>query len=110
MEPTSFADPLPPARGDHPPGRDPTMRHHLLAALAAWAVASATGSAAAPAPAADAGAAVTRLGAEAFAERDAAARLLERLGAAALPALRGAVRSEDPEVRRRAAAIVERIE
>jgi hypothetical protein len=51
-----------------------------------------------------------RLGAARYPEREAAARALEALGRDALPALRAARRSEDPEVRARSAALLARIE
>jgi hypothetical protein len=53
---------------------------------------------------------VARLGAASYAERERAAAVLERLGRDALPALRGAERSRDLEIRTRAAAILHRIE
>jgi hypothetical protein len=52
---------------------------------------------------------VERLGSGRFEERERAARELERLGAPALPALRRARGAADPEVRGRAAGLVERI-
>lgn len=51
-----------------------------------------------------------RLGSVAFAEREAAAAELETLGLDALAALRKASRSDDLEVRRRAAELMSRIE
>lgn len=54
---------------------------------------------------------VQRLGSDRFAEREAAARVLDGLGEKALPALREAsTQGEDAEVRRRAQALVARIE
>src|SRR5262249_38501900 len=53
---------------------------------------------------------VAGLGSDEFSERESAARRLERMGTTALPALRNACKSSDPEVRRRAASLVERIE
>src|SRR5690348_11567137 len=53
---------------------------------------------------------VERLGAPRYAEREEAAKALERSGAAAVPALRAARKARDPEVRARAAALLERIE
>jgi hypothetical protein len=58
----------------------------------------------------DPAALVERLGAPRYAEREAAAQALEALGREALPALRSARRNDDPEVRARAAALLERIE
>jgi hypothetical protein len=52
---------------------------------------------------------VNRLGSGAYREREAASRELDTLGAAALDALRRAAASADPETRRRAADLVERI-
>ncbi len=53
---------------------------------------------------------VAGLGAETFAAREAAARALDALGAAALPALRRAAEGDDPEVSRRARDLVRRVE
>src|SRR4051812_16054135 len=53
---------------------------------------------------------VEQLGAPRFAERERATEELARLGARALPALRAALDSKDPEVRTRAAALVEKAE
>jgi hypothetical protein len=53
---------------------------------------------------------VARLGSARYAEREAAEAALERLGRAALPALRASRDSRDPEVRSRAAALIQRIE
>jgi hypothetical protein len=61
-------------------------------------------------PAADPSELVNRLGAARFADREAAAAGLERLGRRALPALRTARDQRDPEIRSRAAALVTRIE
>lgn len=53
---------------------------------------------------------VARLGSGRYAERQAAANALERIGRNALPALRSARDSRDPEVRTRVAALISRIE
>ena len=53
---------------------------------------------------------VRRLGSDRFAERVEAARALERLGKAALPALRAAKDSQDPKVRVRVAALLESLD
>ncbi len=53
---------------------------------------------------------LNRLGSPRFSERQEAMRSLEALGQAALPVLRKAQRTNDPEVRNRAFALVERIE
>jgi RNA polymerase sigma factor (sigma-70 family) len=53
---------------------------------------------------------IDQLGSDRFAEREAASRELDRLGAAALGALRKAIQSSDPETRRRAEALVKKIE
>ncbi len=53
---------------------------------------------------------VARLGATRYADREAASLALEQLGRPALPALRMARGSRDPEVRNRAAGLVHRIE
>src|SRR5262249_30564213 len=63
-----------------------------------------------PGRAPDPAALVERLGAPRYAEREAAAAALERAGAAAVPALRAGRRARDPEVRARAAALLERVE
>jgi hypothetical protein len=52
---------------------------------------------------------IAQLGSQKYAERQAAARTLDRLGAAALPALTRATKSKDPEVRRHAEALVQKI-
>jgi hypothetical protein len=52
---------------------------------------------------------IGQLGSQKFGERRAAARALDRLGPAALPALRLAARSDDPEVSRRARALIKSI-
>lgn len=64
----------------------------------------------APEGSADPGAIVARLGANRYSEREAAARALVRLGRPALPALRAARDSRDPEIRTRAAGLLHRIE
>jgi hypothetical protein len=53
---------------------------------------------------------VEQLGSARYAEREAAASALERIGRSALAALRAAHESRDPEVRTRAAALAQRIE
>ena len=53
---------------------------------------------------------VGQLGASRFAEREQAAVLLERLGRAALPALRSTHDLKDAEIRTRAAALIVKIE
>lgn len=52
---------------------------------------------------------VEQLGADRFADREAAAATLEKIGTPALPALRDAARSESPEVRERAAQLATRL-
>src|SRR5262245_30417316 len=52
---------------------------------------------------------IAKLGSQKVGERRAAARALDRLGPAALPALRLAARSDDPEVSRRARALIKSI-
>src|SRR5947209_5791743 len=49
---------------------------------------------------------ITQLGSDEFAEREAASRRLEAIGAPALPALHRAAASQDPEVRRRAGQVI----
>src|SRR5262245_33107942 len=53
---------------------------------------------------------IDRLGSAQFREREAACRELDALGEAALDALRKAASAGDPETRRRAAELVERID
>jgi hypothetical protein len=53
---------------------------------------------------------VAQLGSRRFTEREDATRALDAVGAAALPALRTALRGPDAEVRRRAAELIGRIE
>jgi hypothetical protein len=53
---------------------------------------------------------VERLGGDDFRDREAAARELDALGAAALPALRAARKHSDPEVRRRVADLLSALE
>src|SRR5262249_29904317 len=50
------------------------------------------------------------LGAGRFADREEAARALAELGREGLPALRAAKKSQDPEIRSRAEALLDRIE
>lgn len=61
-------------------------------------------------PEADPASLVARLGSSKFAEREAASRSLQELGPRALPALRAARESKDPEVRTRVAVLVDKIE
>jgi hypothetical protein len=53
---------------------------------------------------------VRRLGSDRFAERLEATKALERLGSAALPALRAAKDSKDPKLRTRVASLLETLE
>lgn len=59
---------------------------------------------------ADLGGLVTQLGAPRYAQREEASRTLEDLGRPALPALRAARDSRDPEIRTRASGLVQKIE
>ena len=61
-------------------------------------------------PGPDPSALVGRLGSPRFAEREQAADALQALGPDALPALRAGRQARDPEVRARAAALLDRIE
>jgi len=61
-------------------------------------------------PDADIAALVDQLGSARYLQRQEASRALERRGREALPALRSARDSKDPEVRARAAALVDKIE
>lgn len=85
------------------------MRRRLLAAVGAWAIGSGLAAADDPAPPTP-DALVGRLGADRFADREAAARALEARGPDAIPALLAAARHPDPEVRQRAAGIVARLQ
>jgi hypothetical protein len=85
------------------------MRRRLLAAVGVWAIGSGLVVADSPTPP-SLDALVGQLGADRFAEREAAARALEARGEAAVPALVAAARHADPEVRQRAAAIATRIQ
>ena len=62
-----------------------------------------------PHPSPDPAALVEKLGTASNAEREAT-KSLESLGSKALPALRSALKSKDPEVRSRAGALIDRIE
>ncbi|HEY1377960.1 MAG TPA: HEAT repeat domain-containing protein [Gemmataceae bacterium] len=76
---------------------------------AVWCACLAAAVAAAPADdpkPTDADRLVQQLGAARHADREAAARALDALGPAALPALREGVKSSDPEVRRRAGELL----
>ncbi len=53
---------------------------------------------------------ISQLGSEQYAEREAAARALDTIGPPAVEALRKAAASDDPEIRRRAQALVGQIE
>lgn len=53
---------------------------------------------------------IGQLGSDTYADREDAGKALEAAGAAALPLLRKAAEGDDPEVRRRAAGLVRRIE
>jgi HEAT repeat protein len=53
---------------------------------------------------------VEQLGSERFGDREEASQQLAKLGKAALPSLKEATKSPDPEVRRRAQQLVEQIE
>jgi hypothetical protein len=77
-------------------------------ALAAAAVALGSGGAA-PVPRASADALVDQLGSPRFTDREAAARALEALGPAAMPALEPGTRSGNPEISRRASEILARL-
>jgi hypothetical protein len=53
---------------------------------------------------------IATLGSPSFAERERASRMLEAIGVPALPALRAATQHADLEIRRRAGALVDRVE
>jgi hypothetical protein len=63
-----------------------------------------------PAPSPDPGSLVKLLGSDRYAQREAAARALEQLAAAALPALRAGRESRDLEIRTRATAVLHKVE
>ena len=63
-----------------------------------------------PGEQADPGDLVSRLGAGRYAEREAASRPWSDLGRPALPALRAARDSHDPEIRNRASGLLQKIE
>ena len=65
--------------------------------------------AAAPAEAPDAERLAAQLGSASWAEREAAAQKLLALGRAAVPQLKQALESQDPEVRRRARQLIDRL-
>ena len=73
-----------------------------------WVAAVGAVGLAALAPAADPADHAARLGAPAYADREAATRALAALGPAAVPALEAAVRGGNPEVVRRAAPLLAR--
>src|SRR5262245_19607112 len=85
----------------------------LFAVAACVVVVGITGAAdtATPAPAAPSAAQklVDQLGSERYADREAAAAALEKLGPDALPALLAATGSDNPEVRERVAALIVRL-
>jgi hypothetical protein len=85
---------------------------HTTAVLGLCAALAAVGTAAGPPEAAPQSpeALVARLGSAKYTERERAARELEAIGPDALPALRAALDAPDPEVRRRAALLVRRLE
>lgn len=56
------------------------------------------------------GSLIAQLGSEQYADREDAVRALDAIGGPALPLLRKAAASDDPEVRRRAAGLVRKIE
>jgi hypothetical protein len=86
------------------------LRSTAAAAVCAGAVALAAGSFAAPAsPQPSVATLVAQLGAEQFADREAAGRALEKLGSAALPALQAAARSDNAEVRARATQLLAKL-
>lgn len=89
------------------------MRRWIAAAggLALVLAAAAASLAASPASTSAPGipALIGQLGSDQYADREAASRALERLGAAAIPALQAAARSDNPEVRQRAEALVIRL-
>jgi hypothetical protein len=87
--------------------------HHAssgLALLLASLLPLASAQNAAPLPSTNPDTLIARLGAPRYADREAAARSLEHLGRAALPPLRTAREDRDPEIRSRAALLLDRIE
>jgi hypothetical protein len=86
------------------------MRRRLLATFGALGLLALCAPFARPARAADPTALVSQLGSDDYKTREAAAAALERAGPAALPALRAAVAGSDPEVRHRAAPILQKLQ
>jgi hypothetical protein len=81
----------------------------MSACLAAVVVAAPAADDQKPA-AADAERLVRQLGSSKHADREAAAKALDSLGAAALPALREGVKNTDPEIRRRAGDLLAKVD
>jgi hypothetical protein len=86
------------------------MRRFLPAVLLAAAFAGARAAPPAAPTAGEIRALVAKLGADDYAEREAAGKKLDEIGAPALDELRAATRSENPEVARRARDVLRRIE
>jgi hypothetical protein len=80
----------------------------LLVAVGVCGLAAALNAADLPAPAVDR--LVARLGSDRFADREAAVAALEAAGPGAIPALEAATRSPNPEVSRRAAGVLVKLQ
>jgi hypothetical protein len=98
MLPTAAASPY--KRKERPVTR--YLRARLILAPLAILLGPVSGGEPPPPKAADIGRLVQQLGSDSFEEREAASKALERIGEAALPALRRATGSDDAEIRRRA--------
>lgn len=85
------------------------MNRWMLAILALLALAGGAG-AQAPADPERIDALMRKLGSSAFVQREQAAKELEAIGPAALPALRGAAKTQDAESARRIAELIARLE
>jgi hypothetical protein len=96
------------------PREKSSMRLRSSSLLVACAVTLLAARAARPAeqnaPSVTPGRLIERLASTDFAEREAATRALDEMGAAALPDLRRAAAADDPEVRRRVGELAGRIE
>src|SRR5947209_6261916 len=96
----------------HPrlPGPVGPMLLLLLLICGIWVVPCPTRARAAEPEAAEIRELIRQLGSDQFMERETAGKRLEAIGLPALPLLRKAADSEDPEVRQRAAQLVEGME
>ncbi|MDB5311768.1 MAG: hypothetical protein JWO38_5970 [Gemmataceae bacterium] len=82
----------------------------LLTAFGVIALAAAAGASAPAPPSSSVDLLITQLGADQFTDREAATAALEASGPAAIPALEHAVRDPNPEVARRAAGVLAKLQ